>query len=100
MEEEGQGDAYPSYYEIDKHAGRIVLKRTNETECSISVRCDGKDSQLFVMASRKELHAKMLNWDLGDIITAKGELFTTKTGETTLRVEEAHLLAKCLPQSS
>ena len=96
MEKEGQGDAYPSYYEIDKHAGRIVLKRTMKTGMFISARCNGKDRQLFVMASRKELHEKMLNWDLGDIITAKGELFTTKTGETTLRVEEAHLLAKCL----
>jgi lysyl-tRNA synthetase, class II len=34
--------------------------------------------------------------DVGDIIWVHGSLFTTKTGEPTLRVEELLLLSKCL----
>lgn len=34
--------------------------------------------------------------DLGDILWVQGTAFTTKTGETTLKVEEFTLLSKCL----
>ncbi|MBI3616405.1 MAG: lysine--tRNA ligase [Candidatus Omnitrophica bacterium] len=34
--------------------------------------------------------------DLGDIVAAEGESFTTKTGEKTIRVSEWHLLSKAL----
>jgi len=34
--------------------------------------------------------------DTGDIVWVKGQLFTTKTGETTLKVTNLELLSKCL----
>lgn len=36
------------------------------------------------------------NYDLGDFIQAQGVLFTTKTGELSLRVKEFHMLAKSI----
>ena len=35
-------------------------------------------------------------FDLGDIISASGEVFTTESGEKTIRVSDFQLLAKCL----
>ena len=36
------------------------------------------------------------NIDIGDFLGAKGEVFTTKTGEKTIRVQEYTFLGKCL----
>jgi len=36
------------------------------------------------------------NIDIGDFLGAKGEVFTTKTGEKTVRVQEYTFLGKCL----
>lgn len=51
--------------------------------------CPGDDKTLF-----DSLVLHLL--DIGDIIGVKGEVFVTKTGETTLRVKEIKLLSKSL----
>lgn len=51
--------------------------------------CPGEDKSLF-----DELVLHLL--DIGDIIGFKGEVFITKTGETTVRVKKLVLLAKSL----
>ena len=37
-----------------------------------------------------------INIDIGDFIGAEGEVFTTQTGEKTIRVSEYTFLGKCL----
>ena len=51
--------------------------------------CEGEDKMLY-----NDLFKKLL--DIGDFIGVKGYLFKTKTGETTLRVQELTLLSKSL----
>lgn len=51
--------------------------------------CKGDDKTLYDTVFKKLL-------DIGDIIGIKGFVFTTKTGETSIHVEELKLLAKSL----
>ncbi len=51
--------------------------------------CKGEDKTLYDTVFKKLL-------DIGDIIGVKGFVFTTKTGETSIHVEELTLLAKSL----
>ena len=79
-------------------AGRLMSKRGMG---KVSF-CDLQDNtgrlQLFVKID--ELGEEEFNWfkknDIGDIVGVEGELFRTKTGEMSVRVKEASLLAKSL----
>lgn len=51
--------------------------------------CPGEDKTMY---NKMVLHLL----DIGDFIGVKGEIFITKTGETTLRVKELKLLSKTL----
>lgn len=51
--------------------------------------CKGEDKSLYDTLFKKLL-------DIGDIIGVKGYVFTTKTGETSIHVEELTLLSKSL----
>jgi lysyl-tRNA synthetase class 2 len=51
--------------------------------------CKGEDKSLYDTVFKKLI-------DLGDIIGVKGYVFTTKTGETSIHVEEFKLLSKSL----
>lgn len=51
--------------------------------------CPGEDKTLY---NRMVLHLL----DIGDFVGVKGEIFKTKTGETTVRVKEIKLLCKAL----
>ncbi|HMO32845.1 MAG TPA: lysine--tRNA ligase [Lacibacter sp.] len=51
--------------------------------------CPGEDKSLYDVVFKKLL-------DMGDIIGVKGFVFTTKTGETSLHVQELTLLTKSL----
>lgn len=51
--------------------------------------CKGEDKSLYDTLFKKLL-------DIGDIIGVKGYVFTTKTGETSIHVEEFKLLSKSL----
>jgi lysyl-tRNA synthetase, class II len=51
--------------------------------------CPGEDKSLYDLVFKKML-------DIGDIIGAKGYVFTTKTGETSVHVQEFKLLSKSL----
>jgi lysyl-tRNA synthetase class 2 len=53
--------------------------------------------QLFLRANdlgQDELDLFNREFDLGDFIQASGEMFRTRTGEATLRVNDLHMLAK------
>ena len=55
--------------------------------------------QLFIRANdvgQDKLVLFKAEFDLGDFIQASGEMFRTKTGEPSLKVEEFHMLAKAI----
>lgn len=71
------------FMKIQDHMGRIQLYVGRDNICT------GEDKSMF-----DELVLHLL--DIGDIIGVRGEVFITKTGETTLRVKELCLLSKSL----
>jgi len=71
------------FAELQDSQGRIQLYIKRD------IICEGEDKTLF-----EKVVAKLL--DLGDYVGVKGETFTTKTGETTIRVKEFVLLSKSL----
>ena len=79
-------------------AGRLMSKRG----MGKVMFCDMQDYkgriQLFVKkdALGDEAYAAFKKLDIGDIVGAKGEVFTTKTGQISVRVSEYTLLSKSL----
>lgn len=72
-----------SFMKIQDNTGRLQLYISRD------VLCPGEDKTMF---DTLVLHLL----DIGDFIGVKGEVFVTKTGETTLRVKELKLLTKTL----
>ena len=80
-------------------AGRIVFMRKMGKLSFVKIRNIEADMQLeFKIDLLGEDNYKFFkaNIDTGDFIGAKGEIFTTQTGEKTLRVEEYEFLGKAL----
>lgn len=80
-------------------AGRLMAKREHGKSIFSDLRDEGAKIQLYFKADflgeeKFELFDSVL--DIGDIIGVKGELFKTKTGEPTLKVEDFTVLAKSL----
>lgn len=79
--------------------GRIVAKREMGKLCFIHLKDDSGRLQLAV--SENELGKERFkfftkNFDLGDFISAKGEMFVTQKGEKTVRVKEYAMISKAL----
>ncbi|MBQ1210750.1 MAG: lysine--tRNA ligase, partial [Clostridia bacterium] len=80
-------------------AGRMMSRRIMGKASFADLR-DGSDRiQLFV--SRDDLGDELYNtgfkkWDIGDILGITGYVFTTRTGEISIHVTDAKLLAKSL----
>lgn len=79
-------------------AGRLVSKRImGKASFGHILDCDGKMQGYF---SRDEMgvdeYQAFKKWDVGDIIGIEGEVFKTKTGEISVHVKGAQLLAKSL----
>jgi len=72
-----------SFAELQDSSGRIQLY-VNRDEI-----CEGEDKTLYNTVFKKLL-------DIGDFIGVKGHVFTTKVGETSIRVTELTLLSKSL----
>ncbi len=78
-----RGKGKVSFAELQDSTGRIQLfvKRDNI--------CPGEDKTMY-----DPVFTKLL--DIGDFIGVKGEVFVTKTGETSIRVKEFKYLSKAL----
>lgn len=77
-------------------AGRMMLKRVMG-KASFATLQDGSGRiQAYISNDGvgEELHAEFKHWDLGDIVSVKGTLFKTKTGELTVQASEVRLLSK------
>lgn len=79
-------------------AGRIVLRRIMGKASFVTLQDMSGRIQLYISRDGvpEGVYADFKQWDLGDIIGAKGVLFKTKTGELSVNVSEIHLLTKAL----
>ena len=80
-------------------AGRMMSKRVMG-KASFTAIQDGSGARIQIYLSRDELpegrYADFKTWDVGDIISARGKLFRTQTGELTIHAEDVELLTKSL----
>ncbi|MDB5816748.1 MAG: lysine--tRNA ligase, partial [Rhizobacter sp.] len=79
-------------------AGRMMLKRVMGKASFATLQDATGRIQIFVQRDSvgEETYAAFKHWDLGDIISAEGLLFKTKTGELSVRVTTLRLLTKSL----
>ncbi len=79
-------------------AGRIITKRDHGNSGFAHLQDHTERIQIYV--SKKVLGAERLSiykkFDVGDIIGVAGPVFRTRTGETTIQVEEFQLLSKSI----
>ena len=79
-------------------AGRIMSKRGMGKVGFCHLADIGGQIQIFVKRDilGEEEYDRFKKLDIGDIIGAEGEVFTTQTGEVSIRVEKITLLSKSL----
>ena len=78
-------------------AGRLISKR--EMGKNVFAHIQDETGKLQVYAQVQGLGDKFAFWkllDIGDFIGGEGTLFTTKTGEKTVRLSDLHILSKSL----
>ncbi len=79
-------------------AGRLMSKRG----MGKAIFCDLQDKtgriQMYVRLDKigEERFESFRKWDIGDIVGVKGEIFQTKKGEISVKVDEITLLSKSL----
>jgi lysyl-tRNA synthetase class 2 len=79
-------------------AGRITAKRSHGKVSFLDLRDSTGKIQLYVKSTElPEEKAKLFeNVDIADILTVKGSLFKTHTGEPTLKLEDLAVLSKAI----
>lgn len=79
-------------------AGRIMAHRLHGKVLFMDLRDQTAKIQLFVKFDNvgAELFATISEFDVGDVIGVKGKLFTTRTGQQSIRVAEVTFLSKSL----
>ena len=79
-------------------AGRMMSRRIMGKASFVHLMDGDGKIQLYVRRDDigEELYADFKKWDVGDIIGVSGYAFRTKTGEISVHVESATLLAKSL----
>lgn len=81
-----------------KVAGRMVLKRVMGKASFATIQDMSGRVQLYISKDHtgKAAHDAFKQYDLGDILGARGRLFKTKTGELSIRVTHIQLLTKSI----
>ena len=79
-------------------AGRMMAKRVMGKASFAQIQDMSGRIQIFVQRDTlaEGEYQKFKTWDVGDIIGAEGELFKTRTGELTVKVDCIRLLTKSL----
>lgn len=80
-------------------AGRIINMRWHGKTAFINIQDRAGSMQVYLREDA--VGSEKFNWlqeflDIGDYLQVEGSLFKTKTGEITLRVNQADLISKCL----
>ena len=78
--------------------GRMMAKRVMGKVSFATIQDRSGKLQLFMQRDSlpEGQYKAFKSWDLGDIVWASGRLFRTKTGELSVRVDDAQLLTKSL----
>ncbi len=81
-----------------KVAGRMMTRRVMGKASFCHLQDMSGQIQLYVTrdALGENAYDEFKKWDIGDILGAEGTLFKTKTGELSVKVDGARLLAKSL----
>jgi len=78
--------------------GRMMVKRVMGKASFIKLQ--DRSGQIQIRLERDRLpegdYQAFKKWDVGDIVSARGSLFRTKTGELTVMAEEVRLITKSL----
>jgi len=96
------GDKDPEHFNENRvlvsMAGRMLTRRVMGKASFATVQDGSGRLQLFVQRDRlgEAEYAAFKQLDLGDIVAAEGELFITKTGELSVKVNVLRLLTKSL----
>ncbi len=79
-------------------AGRIMLRRIMGKASFANIKDMSGNIQLFVQKDSvgEEVYDDFKRWDIGDIVGGEGDLFRTKAGELSVRVDSVRLLTKAL----
>jgi len=79
-------------------AGRLMTRRVMGKASFAHLRDGSGEIQLYVRRDvvGEETYGAFKNWDLGDIASAKGVLFRTRSGELSVKATELKLLTKSL----
>ena len=78
-------------------AGRLIALRSQGKASFVDLWEAHSKIQLYITEKNIESYETIFqNLDIGDYIGVKGELFTTRMGEVTLRVKEIIILAKSI----
>jgi len=78
--------------------GRLMTKRVMGKASFATIQDRSGKLQLFLQRDGvpEGRYQEFKRWDLGDIIWGRGQLFRTKTGELSVRVNDVQLLTKSL----
>ncbi len=81
-----------------KVAGRMMGKRVMGKASFAHIQDMSGRIQLFVQRDNlpEGRYTHFKSWDMGDIISAEGSLFVTRTGELSVKVDDIRLLTKSL----
>ena len=81
-----------------KLAGRMMLKRVMGKASFCTIQDRSGRMQLFLQRDvlGTDVYQAFKGWDIGDVVAASGEMFRTKAGELSLRVDSIELLTKSL----
>lgn len=83
--------------DIQSVAGRIILKRDMGKLSFATLRDVSGTIQLFVSkADMGDAFKAFVDLDIGDWVSATGEIITSKKGELSVKTSEVELLSKCL----
>ncbi|MDI6707138.1 MAG: lysine--tRNA ligase [Bacillota bacterium] len=79
-------------------AGRIMTKRSHGKASFADIQDRNGRIQIYVREDNigEESYNDFTSYDIGDIIGVKGEVFTTRTGEISVKAQEVILLCKSL----
>jgi lysyl-tRNA synthetase class 2 len=79
-------------------AGRIMLRRMMGKASFVTISDTSGRIQLYVQQNTlgEAAFHEFAHWDLGDIVSAEGTMFKTKTGELSVKVKNIRLLTKSL----
>ena len=96
------GDKDEAWFESNairfKLAGRMMSRRVMGKASFAHIQDMSGRIQLFVQRDNlpEGRYSAFKSWDIGDIISAEGTLFLTKTGELSVKADDIRLLTKSL----